>query len=126
MQRYNCSESEPWCCCWSLTDASIFFVGTKRGQIFEYDTRSADALPKRQLEFPDKLPIIGMCHVPKVERRGGGRAPSCPSGGILVQTLNSIWFLEEVVASDDEQREYKPHKLAIDGPFWSIRCATVD
>ncbi len=124
MQKYPC-DAEVWACCWSAEDTNAFFAGTKRSQILAFDTRSPHPVPKRQIEFPDRLPIIGLCHVPKVQMRANRRMPSCPAGGLLVLTLNSVWFLEEVPPSageeEGQQSEYRPHKLSVEGPFWSAR-----
>ncbi len=130
MQKYSLDNDEPWCCCWSWSDDNVFFVGTKRGRVMAFDTRLSGELSRR-IELPDnRLPVIALCHVPKVRTQGEGAAASssCPSGGILVQTLNSVWFLEETRGDRREEGEgeeggqqYRPHRLSLDGPFWSMR-----
>lgn len=111
IQRYQCSN-ELWSCCWHAQDPHVFFVGTKRSEIFLYDTREC-AGPKMKLEFPveERRPIIGLAYVPRnVEHR------QFPCAGLLVQTLGSLWFFEET-AKD----VFSPTKLNVQGLFWCLR-----
>ncbi|XP_040583417.1 E3 ubiquitin-protein ligase rfwd3.L [Lepeophtheirus salmonis] len=113
IQRYNC-ESEVWSCAWNADDPFEFFIGTKRSQIFLYDIRSSgDVGHKSRLEFPviERRPIINMCYV---ETSPSDAHFKC--GGLLVQTLGSLWFFRR-----DSPDNYKPFKLPIDGLFWSLR-----
>ena len=115
IQRYHC-ESEVWSCCWSSQDSNVFYVGTKRSQIFVYDMRDPTPSHKYQLEFPitERRPIIGLCHIPNTN---DNRSFSC--SGLFVMTLGSLWFFEEV-PSRDGQIQHKPHKISLDGLFWSF------
>ncbi len=116
IQRYKC-ESEVWSCCWSSEDSHLFYVGTKRSQIFIYDMRDPSPNAKHQLEFPirEQRPIIGMSHAPKSQ----DAQSSFPCSGLFVMTLGSLWFFEEVLNSDG-QVQHKAHKLAVEGLFWSL------
>lgn len=80
-----------WACCWNLDDPYQFFVGTKRSEIFLFDTRDSNTdEPKMRLEFPvvERRPIIGCAWVPACPRS------PFPCAGLLVQTLGSLWFFE--------------------------------
>ena len=113
IQKYSC-ESEIWSCCWHSHDPNVFFVGTKRSQIYVYDTRSPVLEHQTQLEFPvqERRPIIGLMHVPKDDSHR-----TFPSSGLLVMTLGSLWFFEE---SNGAEKQYTIHKLSVDGLFWSF------
>ena len=85
-----------------------------------------------RLEFPvvERRPIIGMVYVPANTNHA-----TFPCGGILVQTLGTLWFFEslgsdvsEVTSDSDVQevdpvvcssfsvkRKFKAHKLPIEG-----------
>lgn len=117
MQRYEC-ENEVWCCCWNLNEPDQFFVGTKRSEILLFDTRQLSTEPVAKLEFPvvERRPIISMTFIPRCPENR-----SFPCGGLLVLTLGSVWFFEDVTGSEST---YKPHKLSISGAFWSMRFDT--
>ena len=104
VQKYAC-DHEPWSCCWSLDSPTKFFVGTKRSEVLLFDTRDST---HQCLPFPvvERRPIIALCSVPKTQE--------C-AGGVLVQTLGSLWFFE------DCQSAFQAHKLPLEGPFWSMR-----
>ena len=44
-----------------------------------------------------------------------------PVGGLLVLTLGSLWFFENVGGDVDGSGGYKASKLPLDGAFWSMR-----
>ena len=90
-----------------------------------------------RLEFPvvERRPIIGMTYVPASPNHA-----TFPCGGLLVQTLGSLWFFEslgtsisDTAANSESQetdsvvcssfaviRNYKPHKLPIDGKKFTL------
>lgn len=115
IQRYQC-DNEVWSCCWSSQDPQVFYVGTKRSQIFVYDMRDPAPTPKTQLEFPiqERRPIIGVRHVPKSNSNG-----SFSCSGLFVMTLGSLWFFEEVTVGDG-QIQHSCHKIQLEGLFWSM------
>ena len=117
IQRYHC-ESEIWACCWSRENPQVFYVGSKRSQIFVYDMSDPSPTHKFQLEFPiqERRPIIGLCHVPKSSAADSG---SFTCSGLFVMTLGSLWFFEEVPAANG-QFQHKPHRISIEGLFWSL------
>ena len=112
IQRYHC-ETEIWSCCWHSHDPHIFFIGTKRSQIYVYDTRSAGGDHRALLEFPvtERRPIIGLIHVPKDDSHR-----NFPVSGLFVMTLGSLWFFEDSAV----EFQYTIHKLSVDGLFWSL------
>lgn len=120
IQRYQC-ENEVWSCCWNSEDPNLFYVGTKRSQIFVYDMRDPSPNAKLQIEFPvaERRPIIALCHVPKCNDNN-----ALPCSGLFAMTLGSLWFFEEVL-SGDGQIEHRCHKLQIEGLFWSL-CFNYD
>ena len=111
IQRYVL-EAEAWSCCWHLDQPTAFFVGTKRSQILMFDTRDSGVEPRTVLEFPvvERRPIIGLNYVPADPKH-----KTFPCGGLLVQTLGSLWFFE------NRGDEFYAHKLDINGLFWSLR-----
>lgn len=141
IQRYQCG-SEAWACCWDRDTPTTFFVGTKRSQIYMFDTRDSTGpekgLARQRLEFPisERRPIINMTYVP-----ASASHESFPCGGLLVQTLGSLWFFEsqnsDVITSTNQDtsqerdpivassfgviRKFKPNKLPIEGLFWSLK-----
>jgi len=141
IQRYQCG-SEVWACCWDRDTPTTFFVGTKRSQIYLFDTRDTIGIVKgharQRLDFPvvERRPIIGMTYVPASQNH-----EIFPCGGLLVQTLGSLWFFESLGNivqdnSSDSQpqdtdpivcssfgviRTFKAHKLPVEGLFWSLR-----
>jgi len=118
IQRYHC-ESEIWACCWSRENPQVFYVGSKRSQIFVYDVSSPSPIHKFQLEFPiqERRPIIGICHVPKSTPADNSGSFTC--AGLFVMTLGSLWFFEEVPSADG-QIQHKSHRIGIEGLFWSL------
>ena len=115
LQRYECENEECWSVCWNADRNDEFFVGTKRGRIHVFDTKSTESGPAKQLEFPvnERRPIIALSYVPK-----NGTYRAFPCGGLLVLTLGSLWFFED---EDNEENTFKAHKLPVDGVFWSMR-----
>ena len=113
IQKYNC-ENEIWSCCWHSHDPNIFFVGTKRSQIYLFDTRNPALQQPKHLEFPvqERRPIIGLMHVPKDDSHR-----TFPCAGLLVMTLGSLWFFEE---TNGTEMQFNIHKLKVDGLFWSF------
>ena len=75
--------AEVWSCCWHLDQPTAFFVGTKRSQIFMYDTRDSGTEPRTQLEFPvnERRPIIGLAYVPVDNKHA-----TFPCGGKLLRS----------------------------------------
>eukprot|EP00095_Tigriopus_kingsejongensis_P004974 maker-scaffold96_size378025-snap-gene-2.35 protein:Tk04974 transcript:maker-scaffold96_size378025-snap-gene-2.35-mRNA-1 annotation:"hypothetical protein DAPPUDRAFT_300353" len=110
IQRYSC-DSEVWSCAWNMDNPHQFFVGTKRSEIYLFDTRDTTLVPKSRLEFPtvERRPIIALNYV---QQNGSN---DFPLGGLLVMTLGSLWFFS--LHSD----EYKPHKLLPSEPFAAMR-----
>ncbi len=108
-------EHEPWSCCWHGDDPNAFFVGTKRGEVLLFDIRHV-ATFKAQLQFPveERRPIIRLAFVPKAANH-----PTFPCSGLLVMTLASLWFFQEQ-RGDNGEIVYKPHKLNLAEPFWSM------
>ena len=45
IQRYQCA-AEVWACCWDADTPTTFFVGTKRSQIYLFDTRDSSGTIK--------------------------------------------------------------------------------
>ena len=45
IQRYQCG-SEVWSCCWDKDTPTTFYVGTKRSQIYMFDTRDSSGTVK--------------------------------------------------------------------------------
>ena len=45
IQRFQCG-SEAWACCWDRDTPTTFFVGTKRSQIYLFDTRDSTGAEK--------------------------------------------------------------------------------
>lgn len=116
IQRFHC-ESEVWACCWNTDNPFLFYVGTKRSQILIYDTRESSTEAQGLVEFPvqERRPIIAMAYVPKCDNH-----EFFPCAGLLVMTLGSLWFFEEIVTNDGGL-QHKPHKINIEGAlFWSM------
>jgi len=111
IQRYFVG-ADVWSCCWHLDQPTAFFVGTKTSQILMFDTRDPGTEPRTQLQFPnnERRPIIGLAYVPAANRH-----PTFPCGGLLVQTLGSLWFFE------NKGQEFYAHKLEVSGLFWCLR-----
>jgi len=112
IQRYMLS-AEAWSCCWHLDQPTAFFVGTKRSQILMFDTRDASTSePRTILEFPvtERRPIIALAYVAAAPKH-----KTFPCGGLLVQTLGSLWFFE------NRGESFYAHKLEVEGLFWSLR-----
>lgn len=66
----------------------------------------------QELDFPvvERRPIIGLSYVQRCQQ-----SPfSC--GGLLVLTLGSLWFFENVSSST-----FKAFKLPLEGAFWSMK-----
>ena len=56
-----------------------------------------------------------MAYVPKCDNH-----EFFPCAGLLVMTLGSLWFFEEIVTNDGGL-QHKPHKINIEGAlFWSM------
>ena len=110
-------EFELWSCTWHAHDPNRFFAGSKRGEILLYDTRNVDGF-QAQLEFPiqEQRPIIALEFVPKCDNHR-----TFPCSGLLAMTLGSVWFFEEHASAADGSATYVPHKLQLDGLFWSMR-----
>ena len=90
-----------------------------------------------RLEFPvvERRPIIGMTYVPASTNHA-----TFPCGGLIIQTLGSLWFFESLgsdvseVTSDIQSQEtdpvvcssfgvkrnFKAHKLPIEGKHFHI------
>ena len=104
IQRYVL-DAEAWSCCWNSDHPTQFFVGTKRSQIFLFDTRSPTSEPKHMLEFPviERRPIIGMAYLPISPHH-----KTFPCGGLLVQTLGSLWFFEACTPSEEDETGSNP------------------
>lgn len=107
-------DSEAWAVCWNDDDPAQFFVGTKRSKILLFDTREGGLDPTKELEFPvvERRPVIGLAYVKRDHRS------AFPVGGLLVLTLGSLWFFENV---GESAGGYKASKLPLDGAFWSMR-----
>ena len=45
IQRYQCG-AEVWACCWDYDTPTTFYVGTKRSQIYMFDTRDSTGTVK--------------------------------------------------------------------------------
>ena len=117
IQRYIL-DAEAWSCCWNSDQPTQFFVGTKRSGILLFDTRSPSGSgPKQTLEFPvmERRPVIGLSYLPSSPHH-----KTFPCGGLVVQTLGSLWFFESCSETVNETG-FKAHKLKVDGLFWSLR-----
>ena len=117
IQRYVL-DAEAWSCCWNADQPTQFFVGTKRSGVLLFDTRSPGGSgPKHVLEFPvvERRPVIGLGYLSSSPHH-----KSFPSGGLVVQTLGSLWFFESVPESVLESG-YRAHKLGVNGLFWSLK-----
>ena len=73
IQKYTMDEDsgEPWCCCWNLSEPNTFYVGTKRGRVVAYDTRTSPEAFVQISFVQNRLPIITICHVPRVDQGRG-------------------------------------------------------
>ncbi|TRY73195.1 hypothetical protein TCAL_00947 [Tigriopus californicus] len=113
IQRYSC-DSEVWSCAWDRDNPHQFFIGTRRSEIWLYDTRETALDPKMKLEFPavERRPIISLAYVQK------DASSQFKMGGLLVMTLGSLWFFAQNPA---DANSYAPHRLKPSEPFWSMR-----
>lgn len=113
IQRYSC-DSEVWSCAWDRDNPHQFFIGTRRSEIWLYDTRETSLDPKMKLEFPavERRPIIALAYVQK------DASSQLKMGGLLVMTLGSLWFFAQDPACANT---YTPHRLKPSEPFWSMR-----
>lgn len=112
LKTFNCGNEEVWSCCWSYDDPEVFFGGTKRGQVFIFETRSISMDEARKLDFPtsETKPIIGLEYVPKCQN-----SSHFPCSGLLVLTLSSVYFFEAL------PDKFKANKLNLPGIFYSMR-----
>ena len=92
-----------WCCCWSLTSISRFYVGTGSGQVFCYNTTNTIG-PEKVLDPPGSGPVVSMCYIKKTT--------AFPKEGILMVKLNSCAFIETV-----EENVYEVHPIPFEGTF---------
>lgn len=96
-----------WCCCWSIRDTNIFYVGTAAGNLIQYDIRHTDG-PTGVTELPGKGPVVSLSYI------NPGPESTLTSQGLLVARLQQCAFVEEWLA--------KTHTLSAEGNLLSVSC----
>ncbi|XP_063887090.1 E3 ubiquitin-protein ligase RFWD3-like isoform X2 [Scylla paramamosain] len=99
-----------WCCSWSTTEITVFYVGTASGHLQQYDTRDTSG-PVATIELPGSGPAVSMTYIHP------GPESSLTWGGLLVARLQSCFFVEAGMPG-----EAKSHQLPLDGTFTSVSC----
>ncbi|MPC39262.1 E3 ubiquitin-protein ligase RFWD3 [Portunus trituberculatus] len=97
-----------WCCSWSTTEMTVFYVGTAFGHLHQYDTRNTSG-PTATIELPGSGPAVSMTYIHP------GPDSSLTWDGLLVARLQSCFFVEAGTSG-----EAKSHQLPLDGTFTSV------